>query len=170
MKTLTLLFFAIIPLAVQALELRVEPSSELILLDSNSTEIKRYKPGVVDELVDADSQKFNLNYGEDINGLMMAVLTPANENPQDISVRVNAIDPAGISAIEAGLFGKIQVNNKNVAGGMRWKPNSDSKLPYQVSAGQNSIVTIYWRTLNTPTVSPLAIPPTVMTNTVPKKL
>lgn len=169
MKSFTLFLIAFLPLAVQALELRVEPSSELILLDSNSIEIKRYKPGVVDEFIDADNQTFNLNYGEDVNGLMMAILTPANENPKDISVQANAIDPAGVSAIEAGLLGKILVNNKTVAGGMRWKPDSNSKSPYKISAGKNSIITIYWRTLNIPTASLLATPPTAPTNATPKK-
>lgn len=166
MKSLVFLLITLTSFVLQALELKIDPSNELILLDSNSTELKRYKPGVVDEIVDADNQTFNLNYGEDVNGLMMAVLTPANENPTDISVRISAIEPAGVSAIEAGLLGKIQVNNKTVAGGMRWKP--DSKPPYQVSGGKNSIITIYWRTLNTPAPSPL-MPPAVTTSNVIKK-
>lgn len=166
MKSLAFFLITLTPLALQALELKIEPYNELILLDSNSTEIKRYKPGVVDEIVNADNQIFNLSYGEDVNGLMMAVLTPASENSTDISVRISAIEPAGVSAVEAGLLGKIQVNKKTIPGGMRWKP--DSKPPYQVSAGKNSIIIIYWRTLNTPPLSPLA-PATTTSNTSPQK-
>ncbi|MBX7158497.1 MAG: hypothetical protein K1X66_08950 [Verrucomicrobiae bacterium] len=158
MKPFALFFLLLTSLTSFALEFKVDTSNELVLLDSNNSELQRFKPGVVDEAIDLDGQNFHLNYGEDINGLLMAVLSPTPDKPQSISVVANAITPAAVVAIEAGLLGKIEVNKKTVPGGMRWKPNSDSKPPYRIEAGKDSIVTIYWRTYNSPPSSVLEQP------------
>jgi hypothetical protein len=169
MKQFALLFLLTTTLTSLALELKVDTSNELILLDSNNTELQRFKPGVVDEIIDLDGQNFRLSYGEDINGLLMAVLAPTPDQPKSISVKANAITPAAVVAIEAGLLGKIEVNNKTVPGGMRWKPTSDSKPPYRIQAGKDSIVTVYWRTYNSPPSSILEAVPTATNTPAPDK-
>ncbi len=145
---------AFIP-AAHGVELKLPSCAECVVSSDAGQEVLRVPVGSVGVQVSADGQEFLLSFGEDANGLLVAVLSPAPSNPKSISVKIGAGIP-DLVAVESGLIGNLKVNKRTIPPGMRWAPGTQADA-YYLDATDESTATVYWRCLDSPTQRP--IPP-----------
>jgi stage V sporulation protein SpoVS len=128
-----------------ALQLKVDGSDQLVLINNGGTEVQRLAAGTVNQAVAIDGQHLAISFGADAGERLVAVLAPAPRSTMPFSASIVPSERGWILAsLESGLTGKLSLDGRTVEAGNRMPLSDSGTLSLKLASDGKATATVAW--------------------------